>query len=157
MILLANRVLDGRDDQHPFGVIDLAVRRNGYGSQAASFEADLDVPAIGSEPLHAVFIRAPVVEGVGADVEVLAALPARRRRRRPGGRAEDVAMAQPVVCRQGSVLVTAFHPELTDDRRLHRLFLEMTKGEKGTGEEGTARLPGMAPPQAGRARSPGRV
>lgn len=129
MILLADRMLDGRDDQHPFGVIDLAVRRNGYGPQEASFEADFDMPAIGQEPLHAVFIRAPVVESVGPDVEVLAALPALPARR-GRGEAEGVVVAQPVVCRQGPVLVTAFHPELTDDRRLHRLFLEMTKGDE---------------------------
>jgi pyridoxal 5'-phosphate synthase pdxT subunit len=121
MILLAERVLDGREDQQGFGVVDLTVRRNGYGRQAASFECDVDVDVdgVGPEPLHAVFIRAPVVERVGDDVEVLARLGLG-----PGG------AATPVVCRQGPVLVTAFHPELTADRRLHRLFVEMTKEER---------------------------
>ena len=119
MILLARTVLDGRDDQVSFGVIDLAVRRNGYGRQVASFEGDVEVAGLGEEPLHAVFIRAPVVEAAGPDVEVLATLP---------GAGDDPG--RPVVCRQGPVLVAAFHPELTDDRRLHRRFVEMTKEER---------------------------
>jgi 5'-phosphate synthase pdxT subunit len=118
MILLAGRVLGGRDDQRTFPVVDLTVRRNGYGRQRASFECDLDVGGIGPEPLHAVFIRAPVVEAAGDAVEVLA---------RVDGPGDAVT---PVVCRQGPVLVTAFHPELTADRRLHRLFVEMTKEER---------------------------
>ncbi len=119
MILLANRVLDGREDQRGFGVVDLTVRRNGYGRQVASFECDLAVERIGREPLHAVFIRAPVVESAGDGVEVLARL--------EEGSGDS---GTPVVCRQGAVLVTAFHPELTADRRLHRLFVEMTKEER---------------------------
>jgi pyridoxal 5'-phosphate synthase pdxT subunit len=122
MILLADRVLDGRSDQHQFRAIDLSVRRNAYGHQAASFEADLEVPEIGSAPLHAVFIRAPVVERVGPDVEVLGVLPA------PASEGPK-SPGEPVVCRQGSVLVSAFHPELTADRRLHRLFLDMVKDD----------------------------
>jgi 5'-phosphate synthase pdxT subunit len=114
MILLATDVLDGRADQRRFGLIDLTVRRNGFGRQVASFECDLDVPVLGDMPVHAVFIRAPVVEMVSPGVEVLATLPS----------------AQPVVCRQGSALVASFHPELTGDRRLHQLFVEMTKEEK---------------------------
>lgn len=114
MILLAGRVVDGRPDQRRFGVIDLTVRRNGYGSQRASFECELEVPALGEDPLHAVFIRAPVVEEAGTGVEVLARL--------PGG----PGAAAPVLCRQGPVLVSSFHPELTGDRRLHQLFLLMT-------------------------------
>jgi pyridoxal 5'-phosphate synthase pdxT subunit len=121
MILLAGTVLDGRDDQVEFGVIDLTIRRNGYGRQIASFEAEVDVPALGDEPLPAVFIRAPVVESAGPGVEVLATL-------RGGGPDGDVG--RPVVCRQGPVLVAAFHPELTADRRLQRLFVEMTKEER---------------------------
>lgn len=116
MILLAGEVLDGRPDQRRFGVVDVTVRRNGYGRQLASFESELDVPVLGDGPLPAVFIRAPVVEAVGAGVEVLATLPGDE--------------ARPVACRQGRVLVTAFHPELTPDRRLHRLFVEMTKEER---------------------------
>jgi 5'-phosphate synthase pdxT subunit len=106
MILLAQRIADG--DEPVLGLLDITVQRNAYGRQLDSFEADLDVPVLGDEPLHAVFIRAPVVSDVGPDVEVLA--------RDPSG--------QPVAVRQGRVLATAFHPELTADRRLHRLLLE---------------------------------
>ena len=85
MILLATEVLDGRDDQLSFGVIDLTIRRNGYGRQVASFEGDVDVPVLGDEPLPAVFIRAPVVESAGPGVEVLATLPGDGRRPGPAG------------------------------------------------------------------------
>jgi pyridoxal 5'-phosphate synthase pdxT subunit len=105
MILLAAEVLDGRPDQRSFGAIDLAVRRNGFGRQIDSFEADLAVAGF-ERPVHAVFIRAPVVERVGPDVQVLA---------RVDGR--------PVCVRQGPVLVTSFHPELSGDPGLHQLFL----------------------------------
>jgi 5'-phosphate synthase pdxT subunit len=105
MILLAAEVLDGRDDQRNFAAIDVVVRRNAFGRQVDSFEADLDVHGF-DRPLHAVFIRAPVVEYVGPDVEVLADVDGR-----------------PVCCRQGPVVVTAFHPELAGDPRLHELFL----------------------------------
>jgi 5'-phosphate synthase pdxT subunit len=124
MILLATEVLDGRRDQQSFGMIDLTVRRNGYGRQAASFETDLEVAGIGDEPMHAVFIRAPVVERAGPEVEVLARLPANQATGTPGPPSE------PVICRRGPVLVTSFHPELTGDRRLHRLFVEMTKEKR---------------------------
>lgn len=107
MILLAREVLDGRPDQVSFGAIDLAVRRNAYGTQRESFEADLAVEGLDGPPLRAVFIRAPVVEAVGPEVEVLATCDGR-----------------PVLCRQGPVLVAAFHPELADDDRVHQLFLE---------------------------------
>ena len=119
MILLASTVLDGRSDQVSFGVIDLTIRRNGYGRQIASFEGEVVVAGLGDEPLPAVFIRAPVVESAGPGVEVLATLPG-------SGRDPE----RPVVCRQGPVLVAAFHPELTADRRLQRLFVEMTKEER---------------------------
>jgi pyridoxal 5'-phosphate synthase pdxT subunit len=121
MILLATEVLDGRADQRRFDLIDLTIRRNGFGRQRASFECDLDVAGLGSEPVHAVFIRAPVVERVGPGVEVLATLP---------GDATGPVVGQPVLCRQGPVLVSSFHPELTGDRRLHQLFVEMTKEER---------------------------
>jgi 5'-phosphate synthase pdxT subunit len=111
MILLAREVSDGRDDQISFGAIDIDVRRNGYGRQVDSFEADLPVGAIGEPPLRAVFIRAPVVERVGADVEALATV----------DRGDGPV---PVLCRQGSVLVSSFHPELVDDDRLHRYFID---------------------------------
>ncbi len=125
MILLADEVLDGRPDQQGFGLIDLTVRRNGYGRQAASFECDLEVDGLDEEPFHAVFIRAPVVERAGPDVEVLARLPSDGT----GGDGRGCG-SEPVVCRQGPVLVTSFHPEVTGDRRLHRLFVEMTKAER---------------------------
>ncbi len=112
MILLARDVSDGRDDQISFGAIDIAVRRNGYGRQVDSFEGDLAVAAVGDPPLRAVFIRAPVVEKVGAEVEVLAT----------GGPVDRDPL--PVLCRQGPVLVSSFHPELVDDDRLHRYFLD---------------------------------
>ena len=106
MILLATDVLDGRPDQRSFGVIDIAVRRNGFGRQVDSFETDLDVAGVDGGRVHAVFIRAPMVESVGDGVEVLA----------------DVD-GHPVLCRQGDILVAAFHPELSGDLRLHELFL----------------------------------
>jgi 5'-phosphate synthase pdxT subunit len=107
MILLANEVIDGRPDQRCFGAIDIAVRRNGYGRQVDSFEADLDVPVIGPPSFHGVFIRAPKVERVGPDVEVLA-------------EHEGV----PVLLRRGRVSVASFHPELAGDARLHESFIE---------------------------------
>jgi pyridoxal 5'-phosphate synthase pdxT subunit len=138
MILLAAHVLDGRADQRRFGIIDLTVRRNGYGRQSASFECDLEIDHLEGGPVHAVFIRAPVVERSGPDVEVLARLappalsvgPGRAGAGREGVRAGGSAHPRPVVCRQGPVLVTSFHPELTGDRRLHQLFVAMTKEER---------------------------
>jgi len=105
MILLAREVVDGRADQHALGMVDITVRRNAYGTQIESFEADIDVDGLES-PFHAVFIRAPVVERAGPGVEVLA---------RHGER--------PVLCRSGPVTVAAFHPELSGDGRLHARFL----------------------------------
>ena len=107
MIVLARAVLDGRADQNSYDAIDIAVRRNAFGRQIDSFEADLDVVGLDA-PFHAVFIRAPFVEHVGAGVEVLASV---------GGHA--------VLCRQGRVVVSAFHPELTPDLRLHEQFLAL--------------------------------
>jgi pyridoxal 5'-phosphate synthase pdxT subunit len=113
MILLGSAILDGRHDQRCFGVLHAELRRNAYGRQVDSFEADVAVPVLetsdlGSGPFRAVFIRAPVVTSVGPDVEILA-------------RVGD----QPVLCRQGSVLAATFHPELGDDLRIHELFLSM--------------------------------
>ena len=107
MILLADRNSDG--DEPVFALLDVEVRRNGYGRQLDSFETDLAVPALGEAPLHAVFIRAPMVTGVGPQAEVLA----------------TDAEGNPVAVRQGRVLATAFHPELTGDRRLHRLLVTL--------------------------------
>jgi 5'-phosphate synthase pdxT subunit len=119
MILLADTVLGGRPDQRAYGAIDVAVRRNGFGRQLDSFESDLDVAALGGAPFHAVFIRAPVVERVGGEVEVLASVPV------PGDEVGTEDRRTPVLLRQGPVLVSAFHPELTSDRRLHRYFVSM--------------------------------
>ena len=107
MIVLAREVLDPRPE--PLGLLDISVRRNSYGRQVASFEADLTVAEIGSPPFHGVFIRAPSVERVGPDVQVMASLPD----------------GQPVAVRQGSILATAFHPELTGDSRFHRYFCDL--------------------------------
>jgi 5'-phosphate synthase pdxT subunit len=110
MILLARDVLDGRPDQQQLDAIDIGVRRNAFGRQIDSFETDLDIDGVEGGALHAVFIRAPVVQRTGPGVEVLAAITT------PGG-------TLPVVCRQGPVLVAAFHPELAGDNRLHEVFL----------------------------------
>ncbi|MCD9622621.1 pyridoxal 5'-phosphate synthase glutaminase subunit PdxT [Rhabdothermincola salaria] len=106
MILLAADVLDGRADQRCLGAIDIDVRRNAFGRQVDSFETDLQVIGLDEAPVHAVFIRAPVVDRVGSEVEVLAEVETR-----------------PVACRQGPVMVTAFHPELSSDLRIHELFV----------------------------------
>ena len=106
MILLANDVLDGRPDQRSFAAIDIDVRRNAFGRQVDSFETDLEVDGLAGGRFPAVFIRAPVVERAGHDVEVLASVDGR-----------------PVLCRQGPVMVAAFHPELSGDLRLHETFL----------------------------------
>lgn len=118
MILLAAEVLDGRPDQRCLGAIDISVRRNAFGRQRESFEHDLAVKGL-STPLHAVFIRAPVVEHAGPSVEVLASVPT------PSGH-------KPVVCRHGSVMVSSFHPELVGDARLHQLFLQAVPAGAGT-------------------------
>jgi 5'-phosphate synthase pdxT subunit len=110
MILLATTIVDGRPDQRALGAIDIDVRRNAFGRQVDSFEADLEVKGLAGD-FHAVFIRAPVVERVGPGVEVLATVT-------DGG-----GQARPVLCRQGSILVAAFHPELSGDSRLHEQFL----------------------------------
>ena len=107
MILLSARILDGRPDQRSFGVLDVDVRRNAFGRQVDSFEAELAVDGLAGGDFPAVFIRAPAIERVGERVDVLA---------RVDGHA--------VLCRQGPVLAAAFHPELSDDLRLHRYFLE---------------------------------
>jgi pyridoxal 5'-phosphate synthase pdxT subunit len=110
LIVLAAVVVDGRADQQPLGVIDATVRRNGYGRQRDSFEADLDVAALAGGPFPGVFIRAPVIERVGPGVEVLASY---------GG--------APVLGRQGRLLFATFHPELAGDLRVHELFLEQER------------------------------
>lgn len=107
MILLAERVRDGAVGQETVGGLDVTVRRNAFGRQVDSFETDLPVSGL-ADPVHAVFIRAPWVEEVGAGVEVLAE-----------------AAGHPVAVRQGALLATSFHPEVGGDGRLHRLFLDL--------------------------------
>ena len=109
MIVLASRLTDHRPD--PLKLMDIEVSRNAFGRQVDSFETDLTVQDMEGPPFHAVFIRAPVVRRVGEDVRVLAAL-------------ED---GRPVAVRQGRLLATAFHPELTDDTRFHQLFVDMVE------------------------------
>lgn len=107
LIMLADTILDAIDGQQSLGGFDIAVRRNAFGSQLESFETDLDVPELGAPPVHAVFIRAPVVEEVGPRASVLAAL--------PDGRI--------VAVEQGPLLGTAFHPEMNGETRFHERFL----------------------------------
>lgn len=123
MILLAREILDGRPDQQQLAALDVVVRRNAFGRQVASFEADLDFVGVSGGPVRAVFIRAPWVEQVGSGVEVLA--------RVPDAAAAGAASGRIVAIRQGGVLATAFHPELTGDRRVHRLFCEMVRQPGG--------------------------
>ena len=111
MILLAKEVVDGVPGQPILGLMDITVRRNAFGRQVDSFEADLAVPVLGDPPFPAVFIRAPVIERVGAGVDVLASL--------------DDGTA--VAVQQGNLMATAFHPELTADVRFHRYFLKLVK------------------------------
>lgn len=119
MILLATEVLDGRPDQHQLDALDVTVRRNAFGRQVDSFEADLELAGVDGPPVHAVFIRAPWVERVGKGVEVLA--------RVPDSKAAGPAAGRIVAVRQGPVLATAFHPELTGDGRVHRLFCDLVR------------------------------
>ncbi len=120
LVLLAREVLDGRPDQRSFRVLDAVVRRNGFGRQVASFETELE---FGEGPaLPAVFIRAPYVVSVGDDVDVLASV--RHRARELDGPTSE----SPALVRQGHVLACCFHPELTGDRRVHRLFAGMCAG-----------------------------
>jgi len=111
MILVAKTILDPASDQDTFGGIDMEVRRNAFGRQTESFEVDLDFKTISGAPIRGVFIRAPWVESHGSQVEILASV-------------EISGVQHPVAVRQGSVLATAFHPELTGDNRVHRYFIE---------------------------------
>ncbi|RKN39410.1 pyridoxal 5'-phosphate synthase glutaminase subunit PdxT [Micromonospora endolithica] len=115
MIMLAARVLDGRPDQRGFAGIDMTVRRNAFGRQVDSFEAPVRISGVAGDPFHAVFIRAPWVERVGAGVEVL------------GTVTEGPADGRIVAVRQGALLATSFHPELTGDRRLHAYFVDLVR------------------------------
>ena len=114
MILLADRLLDGHPQQQTLGGLDITVRRNAFGRQVDSHETDLEVAGLAGGPVRAVFIRAPWVERAGPDVEVLASIEAKGESR-------------PVVVRQGHLLATSFHPEVTGDHRVHALFVEMVR------------------------------
>jgi len=124
MILLADRLVDAPPDQQTIGGLDVTVRRNAFGRQVESFETDLRVDGLDSQPVHAVFIRAPWVEEAGAGVDVLA--------RVEGGPAD----AKIVAVRQGHLLATSFHPELGGDPRVHRYFVRMVAEDEHTGGEG---------------------
>jgi 5'-phosphate synthase pdxT subunit len=112
MILLSKQV--NELPWEPLALVNMKVRRNAFGRQVDSFEADLSVPVLGDQPFHAVFIRAPIVESVEPDVEVLSILDSRA-----------------VAVKQGNILACAFHPELTDDTRFHHYFLDLVRGANG--------------------------
>lgn len=111
LIMLADTVLDAIAGQQSLGGLDIAVRRNAFGNQLDSFETDLDIPELGQPAMHAVFIRAPVVESLGPDVHALATL----------------ADGRVVAVEQGNLLGTSFHPEMTDDYRFHARFLDTVR------------------------------
>ena len=116
MIMLADRIVDGRPDQETIGGLDVVVRRNAFGRQVDSFEADLHAPKIvGEDTMRAVFIRAPWVESVGPSVEVLARVEA-------GPQAGTIVAVQ-----QGAVMATSFHPEITADHRVHEYFVNLVR------------------------------
>jgi len=122
MIMLAEEVLDGRPDQQSFAGIEMTVRRNAFGRQVDSFEASVPIDGVDGPPFHAVFIRAPWVERVGPGVEVL------------GTVADGPAAGRIVAVRQGQLLATAFHPELTGDLRVHQFFVELVRSRAATAQ-----------------------
>lgn len=107
LIMLADRILDGAAGQQSFGGLDVAVRRNAFGSQTESFETEIAIPVVGAPPMRAVFIRAPIVAEAGSGVNILGAL-------------DDGTI---VAVEQGNIIATSFHPEVTDDYRFHQYFL----------------------------------
>jgi pyridoxal 5'-phosphate synthase pdxT subunit len=116
MIMLADRIVDAPPDQRTLGGLDVTVRRNAFGRQVESFEADIDFAGLDDgKPLHAVFIRAPWVEDAGPGVQILATV------------AGGAAAGRIVAVRQGALLATSFHPEISGDPRVHRLFLDHVK------------------------------
>ena len=119
MILLASEVLDTRPDAEHLNAIDMTVRRNAFGRQVDSFETDLDFAGVSGGPMRAVFIRAPWVERAGDGVEVLARVP------------HGPAAGRIVAVRQGSVVATSFHPEVTGDLRVHELFTDVVRNVGG--------------------------
>ncbi|HJE58481.1 MAG TPA: pyridoxal 5'-phosphate synthase glutaminase subunit PdxT [Nocardiopsis listeri] len=145
MIMLADEILGGTEDQRTVGGIDMTVRRNAFGRQTESFEARVSVDGIGEEPFDAVFIRAPWVERVGPAVTVLG------RATGPGGKDRIVAV------RQGGLVATSFHPELTGDTRIHRLFVDIVKGlpwpATPSGPPPSTKRPSSTPSAASSSRS----
>jgi 5'-phosphate synthase pdxT subunit len=119
MILLAKTVLDGTEDQQTFGALDITVRRNAFGRQVESFETDVDLDGIEGGPMHAVFIRAPWVESIDNGVQVLGAVV-------PPGLNESKIIA----VRYQNVLATSFHPEVTDDLRIHCYFVDLVRAAR---------------------------
>ncbi|MFL6166824.1 MAG: pyridoxal 5'-phosphate synthase glutaminase subunit PdxT [Ornithinibacter sp.] len=120
MIMLADRIADARPDQETLGGLDITVRRNAFGRQVDSFEEDLHIRELGGEPVRAVFIRAPWVEDAGDAVQVLARVE------------HGPAAGRIVAARQGNLLVTSFHPEVTGDHRVHQLFVDMVRQHTAT-------------------------
>ncbi|GHT86253.1 MULTISPECIES: pyridoxal 5'-phosphate synthase glutaminase subunit PdxT [Lawsonella] len=116
MILLAKEVLDTRQDARCFGAMDTTVRRNAFGRQVDSFEADLTITPLGMKPFRGVFIRAPWVEKVGKAVDILCTV------------TDTHGNTNPVAVRQGNALATSFHPELVTDLRMHQYFLSIVQG-----------------------------
>ena len=121
LIMLADRILDGITGQETFGGLDIDVRRNAFGAQGESFEVDLDVPAVGEQPVHAVFIRAPVVERLGAGVTALATL-------------DDGRI---VAVESGNLIGTSFHPEMTGETRFHEYFLDKVRNHSSRSSDDT--------------------
>ena len=121
LIMLADTLLDAIPGQHSFGGLDVVVRRNAFGSQNQSFETDIDIPALGDEPVHAVFIRGPVVESVGPAATPLATL----------------ADGRVVAVEQGDLIGTSFHPEINGDLRFHEYFLTKV-GARAVSESSTS-------------------
>jgi 5'-phosphate synthase pdxT subunit len=119
MILLAKNVLDGTQDQKTFGALDITVRRNAFGRQVESFEADVDLVGIAGGPMHAVFIRAPWVERIDNGVEILGAVV-------PPG----LVKSKIIAVRHENVMATSFHPEVTDDLRIHRYFVDVVRAAR---------------------------
>ena len=119
MIMLARDILDTRPDAQHLDALDITVRRNAFGRQVASFETDLDIDGIDGGPMRAVFIRAPWVESAGESVQILGTVP------------DGPAAGRVVAVRQGDVLATSFHPEVTGDRRVHEYFVEMVRAAQG--------------------------
>jgi len=115
MIMLADRVTDARPDQETIGGLDITVRRNAFGRQVDSFETDIGIAGVGPDRVHAVFIRAPWVESAGPEVEVLGTIES----------GDDAGTI--VAVRQGQLLATSFHPELTGDLRIHQMFVEIVR------------------------------